>query len=243
MGVHPNHAYMLKTNFGAQRISGNLGLGTVTFKGCPTSHEYINWSVQASGYQKPIDMHPFFGAGKEIAKGKTEFSGNSSAYGYRFGGNIQSTPQGSNQAKLISEMGSTRFSHFPRESSFDLPGITSYLEPTLVLKFSLVTHASLGNKTNFTNNAKKGGYIYEVGKIFKESELPNEISLNVGEYMAHDDDRDNYNWLCTGARAQIFGMALRQEVELTLSGRLGHNTLVYKDREITGQSFSNNMIE
>jgi hypothetical protein len=243
MGEHPNHDYLGKTNFGAQRIGGNMGLGTVTFKGCPKNHEYINWSVNTSGYSKPIDQHPFFGEGKEIPKNKREFSGNASAYGYRFGGQIIEEPSGSRQAKLETSMGTTKFAYFPREALFNLPGVVSYLEPTLVLRFTLVTHANNGNETKLSNDSKKGGWVFEVGKIFTEDDLPAEIEINASQYMAEDKDKDNFNFLCTGARCHILGMAMRQEVELTLSGRLGHNSLIYKDSEVTGTQYSNNMVK
>lgn len=223
---HPKFTDLHLTNFGAQRMSGGLGRVTGTFKGCPQDHTYVTSRIRVSTRGEPIETHTFFKEGQEIPKGTKVLNDDANAYGYKFGGAIAASgaPDGSNQAKFDVVNTVDVFRAFPKQSSFDLPGIQQYLEINVVLSCVIVSHVGEG-KSHVISSTKfdEGGFCYVVGQI---ADPPDCIELtNFNKAVRGTSPKRN--WLVTRADVHYEGSALVQEVDFTLSGFKGWNQLVY----------------
>ena len=220
---HPDFNYLIKTNWGIQRLQGNLGRATVTYKGCDIYDRHIRYKLKSSTRTEPIETHPHFLDGKEIPKSSGSIQ-SAKAYGFKFGEEIVTgEPQGSRQAYYDTVDTNRAFKLFPKRSLFNLGGITNFIQLGMVVQAIIVTHASDGFETNIGSSYNKGGYAYKVGQIV---DLPKEIDIkprtNIAAYP------NEYSWLVTACSIDILGGAMRQEVEFSLSGPKGWNRLIYK---------------
>jgi hypothetical protein len=231
---HPTYDSLVRTNYGVQRMSAGLGTVTCTYKGCMSGDYFVRYSVESSAKAEPIQTHPFFKEGKDIPANSPDAHKEDEAFGYKFGGQVSGGgPNGSNQAFFESSgtAGGMRFRYFPKEAMYDLPGVTQYLDFSVVLKVIIVSHAPNDFKQKISNDPMDGGYIYAVGaKVdppvdYVDTELFSEAKGGV--------DAD-YNWLVTSVTHEVIGSAFRQEVDFTLSGYLGWNGLLYRSDEKSG---------
>jgi len=242
LGKHPYFDYLAKTNYGIQRLPGNIGRGTVTFKGCPLDKEYLRWSVKNTIASRPIEVHPFFTRGKIIPDSKKEISANAKdAYGYAFGLKADQGHKGSNQATYVQSGNSQKFSHFDSRALFDLGGVQTYNSYHVVLSMTLVTQAIQGNETSMKSGWDDGGFIYQVGQVFEFDDLPTAIDIKKSQFQKHGETENEMSWLVTGAKVEIFGMALRQEVELTMSNIKPWNKLIYPATDMATFNPKNSM--
>lgn len=224
---HPDMKYLLKTNWAIQRAEGNLGRATITYKGVGKNDEFCRYRVDNAVQSQPIETHPFFAKGNDIPAGKQTIDANAkSAYGYRFGGKIEDgEPDGSKQAIFVPTGGGEKFSHFPIDSHFDLPGITNYYDMGMTLNVIYVCHADDGPITPLRKDIKKGGAVFRVGFRMPP---PDEICPNVSAiYQTAGGLELKHDWLVTGCNTEIIGSAMRQEIKYTLSGYKGWNRLLY----------------
>ena len=137
---HPDISWLVKTNFGVQRLDGTLGRGTFTYKGCPKNKSYYRYNIDSDASAQPIETHPFFKNGKDIPENITEITGDD-AWGYRFGDRIKGTePKGSAQAFYDQSDLSPSFKHFPISAQFDLPGVQQFFQMGMTFNLISVTH-------------------------------------------------------------------------------------------------------
>lgn len=220
---HPEYRYLKKTNWGIQRLQGNLGRATVTYKGCDTNDRYIRYKLKSSTRTEPIETHPHFLNGKEIPSSAGTIQTNK-AYGYKFGEEIANgEPKGSRQAFYDTVDTNRAFKLFPKKALFNLGGVTNFIQLGMVVQAIIVTNANEGFETSIGSDFDKGGYAYKVGQIVN---LPDEIDIkpkvNIAAYP------NQYSWLVTACSIDILGGAMRQEVEFSLSGPKGWNRLIYQ---------------
>lgn len=220
---HPDLDWMSMTNFGVQRIKGNLGRATVTYKGVPVEDVYGRWKVKSSTRTEPIETHPHFLKGSVISDTAEKLKDGKEGYGYKFGEEIfGGVPKGSKQAFYDMVDTNKAFKLFPKTAKFNLPGVTSYLELGMVVQVTIVTHAAQSVESSVTANVKDGGYVYRVGQV---ETLPKFIKIDHDKIEREPND---FSWLVTSCNLEIIGKAMRQEVEFTLSGPKGWNQLIYK---------------
>ena len=223
---HPDFDWLVKTNFGVQRLDGTLGRGTMTFKGVPQNKSYYRYAINSDVNAEPIETHPFFKKGNDIPDDAETITA-ADAYGYRFGDQIEGTePKGSKQAYYDQADMSPAFKHFPANAKFNLPGVQQYLQLSMTFDLVYVTHID----DNFTHQisgigAKEGGYIFRVGHM---TDPPSEIKPDIDSvFRSHGGVANDYSWLVTKVNTEIVGTALRQDVQFTLSGYKGWNRLLY----------------
>lgn len=225
---HPEFDYLYATNWGSQRLKGNLGRATVTYKGVGKNKTYTRYRVKSSARSEPIETHPHFIIGKDISKTATEIQ-NEKAYGHRFGLEIVAgEPKGSMQAFYDTVDTNRAFKLFPKAAKFDLGGITNFLQLGMVVQAVIVTNAKDGFGTAIKGGAQDGGFAYNVGQI---ADLPSFIDINPKSNISMAPNK--YSWLVTACNIEIIGGAMRQEVDFTLSGPKGWNRLVYKTSTIS----------
>lgn len=228
--THPQFQDLLRTNFGIQRMDGDLGRATTTFKGVFQNDEYIRYNIKVQTRTEPIETHPFFDEGRDIPKGRTDIKKDRDAYGYRFGDEIDSgDPDGSKQAYYELAGGQKIFKHFPMNADFDLQGIKSYLAFGMTMEVVIVTYIQDGADHVIKSDIEKGGYAFLVGQVV---DPPKKIKPSVDrELKEYGGVGKNYNWLVTGCDIDIVGSALRQKVTFLLSGYLGWNGLLYNKQD------------
>jgi hypothetical protein len=221
---HPTMDDLIRTNYGVQRLDGTLGRATLTFKGVFKDEEYLRYNLNSNTQTEPIPTHPFFDEGTTIPDGREEVTADD-AYGYRFGDQLIGTPDGSKQAFYEDQNGSLVFRHFPADADFDLQGVTSYLNIGMTLNLIIVTYAKDNYETKLGKKLNEGGYAFAVGQIV---DPPSKIAPKLSTIMkdAGSIKRD-HSWMVTKCNVEIVGSAMRQDVELTLSGYKGWNKLVY----------------
>lgn len=225
---HPNLPSLYKTNYGLQRMDGDLCRLTMVFKGVEKGCMNVRYSVNSATQSQPIETHPFFDEGDDIPDDAGTITEGEDAYGYRFGDPIESGAgggQGSRQAIFEILSGNRIFKGFPLNSQFQLQGVTQYLDIGMSLRATIVTHADYGFETKLDDKAvSKGGGIYYVGQIV---DPPNLIAPNVDNFPSAGSIDTKYSWLITKCETEFIGSACKQQVEFTLSGYLGWNRLIY----------------
>lgn len=230
----PSFSDLIRTNWGAQRMDGNLGRATATFKGVNSGDNYWRYFVKASTNSNPIETHPHMVKGKTIPNGQSVITSN--AYGYAFGRDVQDNPQGDPTSKKPDgsynaqykpdEYGQKKFSSFPLDAQYDLSGVKQYLGYSSVVSMIIVGHGSGSSyPSSPSNDLKTGGYIYKVGQI---SELPARLNINLRDFGIRSAT-SNHSWLITKAQLDVVGSAIRQEVDFMLSGPKGWNKLIYAE--------------
>lgn len=225
---HPYYGDLIKTNWGVQRLDGDLGRFTLVCKGVEKGAYNVRYNISSATQAEPIETHPFFDEGETIPDDAERVSDNEDAYGYRFGDPIDSGMGGglgSKQAIFETLSGNKIFKGFPLNSKFDLQGVTQFLNIGMSLRCTIVTHADNNFLTAITtDDVEKGGGIYYVGQI---ADPPSEIAPNVDLLPTAGGTEASHNWLVTKCDVEIIGSAMRQTVEFTLSGYLGWNRLIY----------------
>ena len=230
---HPTYTSLVRTNYGVQRMAAGLGTVTCTYKGCMSGDYFVRYSVESSAKAEPIQTHPFFKKGETIDNNTPNVHKQDDAFGYKFGGSINGAPNGSNQAFFESSGagGGMRFRYFPKEAMYDLPGVSQYLDFSVVLKVIIVSYAENDFKQKIGNLPEDGGYIYTVGA--KVDPPVDYIDADLFSEAKGGVDAE-YNWLVTSVNHEVVGSAFRQEVDFTLSGYLGWNGLLYRSDEVDG---------
>jgi hypothetical protein len=233
MKYHPNYKSLIRTNFGLQRMDGDLCRATVVFKGCEPNANNIRYTISSNTQAQPIETHPFFDEGHDIPEGTATIKEGEDAYGYRFGDPITTQAGGGNgskQALFETVSGNRMFRGFPLDADFDLQGVKQYLDINMTLKLTLVTHVEQGFTHKIeTADAMSGGTIFKVGQIV---DPPNIIRPDIEKLIQAGGVEKKYNWLVTKCDVQIIGSAMKQVVDFSLSGYLGWNRLIYNmDKE------------
>jgi hypothetical protein len=230
---HPTFDDLVRTNYGVQRMAGNLGTCTCTYKGCMDGDYFTRYSIDSSTKAEPIQTHPFFKEGKDIPKDSPDAHKEDDAFGYRFGDEIVGAPNGSAQAffERSGTAGGLRFKYFPKEANYNLPGVTQYLDFSVVLKVIIVSHAPDDFKNKIDELGEDGGYLYAVGS--RNDPPIDVVDLDLFSEAKGEVDAQ-YNWLVTAVSHEIIGSAWRQEIDFTLSGYLGWNALIYRSSEKDG---------
>lgn len=224
---HPHLPDLIRTNFGLQRTAGDTARLTIVYKGVPKDTTNIRYSIQCTTQAQPIETHPFFDEGDDIPDG--DELGDDVAYGYRFGDPIEAGAgggQGSKQALFEILGGNRMFKGFPLNSQYNLQGVQQYLDIGVTIRAVIVSHASDGVETTLSSkDIDAGGAIYQVGQV---CDPPDSILPDVSLFAQADGLETNYNWLVTSCDTEIIGSALKQNVQFTLSGYLGWNSLLYR---------------
>ena len=222
---HPSLDFLVRTNYGVQRMSGNLGTCTCTYKGCADGDYFVRYSVDSSTKAEPIQTHPFFKEGRDIPDNTPDAHKEDDAFGYRFGDQLVGAPTGSKQAfyETAGAGGGLRFKYFPKGADYNLPGVSQYLDFSVVLKVIIVSHAPNDFKNKITELGEDGGYLYAVGS--RNDPPIKAVDLELFSEGKGGVDA-NYDWLVTAVNHEVVGSAWRQEIDFTLSGYLGWNPLI-----------------
>jgi hypothetical protein len=235
---------LLRHSWGAQKLEGNQGRASIVYKGVKGSFKSAKFRINVGTRSEPIELHPYFSKGKKIPDGTVEYkvSQAKTVFGYKFGGDVISGKQGSDNASFTPSSDGTGkvFSHFSDKAGFNLQGVVQFTTSNVVVNAVYVSDHNFTDPSDLKlgKSLGAGGVALRIGQWFEN--IPG-CDLDAKDfYNTIKGDEKNHSWLCTRANTEIIGSALRQDCDFLLSGPLGWNPLIYPASSMQG-SFPANL--